>query len=352
MKRTLLVLLMALPNFVWSQTDIDTMVVEAPLSYDTNYVHSYYDKLVVTTVLSRKIQTIDVVNGDDISLNYSTHSGYNVGIGLDYKWLTFEFGTRIPFSGNDPRKGETDNFYFGFGVTGRRWTFRNFVDIDAGYYLTNPDVIYSGYLDSNGTYPIRKDMGSFSYLATLNYTFNNKKYSNQAALFQLERQKKSAGSFMLGAFCGLQVIVGDSSLVPSALFDQYPDGRDIAGMVVNTIGLNAGYAYNFSFGRERKLFANIALIPGISYQSGALIRVSDTTDAFAFEEAGIQTEFRLSAGYNGDDYYGGMLLHIFSINTALPNGDSFSSAYPSVRFYFGYRFAFKHNVGILKRIGL
>ena len=61
------------------------------VNYDTNYIESYYDNLVLTLVNVSKTNTVTIdnfVHAYDISL--STNKVTKWGIGIDYKWLAVQ----------------------------------------------------------------------------------------------------------------------------------------------------------------------------------------------------------------------------------------------------------------------
>lgn len=319
--------------------------------YDTAYVKSFRDYLVVTFVSSLSGNEISVTDTNDRSITFGTNLPMSFGLGLDYKWFTFEYTSSFGRTG-DSQKGNTEMKSIGFGLTGRKFWFRNFYQSTQGYYLENPKYFDNGFDPSTDIYPHRADIRSTVYYASLNYGFNYRKFSNMAALWQLERQKKSAGSFTAGLTYSFAFYEADSALVPKEYQGLFDKDDFITDFDFSMVGLNVGYLHTFSFTRSRKFFISLALIPGISYQEGtSFVKQTDKTKTDS--EVGFHTEARFVAGYNGDRWYTSLSSIGYAVTSAFDNANPFSQGYTFGRFVVGYKIKMPETKStFLKKIGL
>lgn len=319
--------------------------------YDTNYVKSFRDYFVLTLVSANTNNSISITDTTNQDVTFATNLPFSFGVALDYRWFTFEYTSTFGRTG-DANKGETKMSSIGFGLTGRKFWFRNFYQKTQGYYLENPQYFNPDFNPVTDAYPSRSDVQSSVYYANLNYGFNHRKFSNMAALWQLERQKKSAGSFTVGATVSVATYMADSALIPKK-YQPFFDGRDfVTEFDFKMIGVNGGYLHTFAFGKNRKLFISLALIPGISFQNGKAF--SAVTENATVEDAlGAHVEGRLVFGYNGDRWYGSMSSIGYAVSSNFDNANPFTQGYSFFRFVVGYKFLMpEHKIRLLKKIGL
>lgn len=307
--------------------------------YDSGYVISFRDNFVLTLVNETKSSNIAVSFLSDKKsylLDYKTNTINTWGLGLDYKWFTFEFTVKMPWYTPDPQYGKIESSGLGFGFTGRKWAFRNFFEKNTGYYLTNTDEWLPGYRDQHNHYYLRPDISTFIYYSSLNYVFNNKHFSNNASLWQLERQNRKAGTFVAGATYIFNNFRADSSIIPYTGIDSLPRSNNTY-FALNSIGVNMGYMGTLPFGKRKKMFITIALIPGISRQWGDI-----TIDNVGVKQVkglwGFQSEFRFGIGYNGDKWYVGSIAKNYANTNHINSNEPFSIGEKYGRFYVGYRF--------------
>lgn len=322
--------------------------------YDTGYVVSFRDDFVITLVNETKsnglllgLQTPNYY----YQLDYQTNLMNTWGIGIDYKWITFEFTKQMPWYTPDPAKGEVSNSGFGFGLTGRRWAFRNFIESSKGYYLVNTDDWLKDYTVNNSSYYQRPDISTTTYFASMNYFFRNKRFSNIASLWQLERQQKRAGSFVLGGSYVFNAFRADSSLVPTTGIDTFPRSYNTY-FSLKSLGVNFGWAGTLPLFKSKKFFLTTALIPGISYQWGQ-VTIGDGIVGSSKNMVGLMSEFRFGFGYNGDKWYVGSVAKTYRNLNSSFSEEPFEIYNVFGRLYFGYRFGIPENrPAWLKKYGL
>ncbi len=319
-----------------------------PPKYDTSYIANYRHLLCVNLVNTLREGYVGITNplNTEEAIEYNTNNYQNWGIGASYKWLSFEFTTKVPFlTPLDKRKGNTYPLGLRLGVNGRRIWFSSFFQYYQGMYIENPQLWDNQWFSKNTRYPIRPDMSNLTIYATINYAFNHRRFSQNAALWQIDQQKRSAGTFVVGLSTALYGVVADSSVVPKALQARFASSANLTNSGTFYLGINAGYLHTFVI--KQRGFIHLGLIPSIGIQ-GRGYQLSDSTQINRGEGAAT-AEVRIALGYNGKTYYGGLAASsiAFADNAALGGVVSVTHSY--VRLFFGRRFRLGFRVPILDR---
>lgn len=318
--------------------------------YDTNFVKSYRDVLNITFVAINRNLDISVKNSNDVlrSINYSTNNGMSFGFGLDYKWLGIEFSSKFGFLNNkEPKKLNTEKFGLRIGLTGRKLWFNGTLQRYKGLHISNPTIFDANYFTNNYFYPARPDIISLALFGSLYYSFNNKRYSNLAATFQLEKQKKSAGTFLTGISASLNNMKADKSLIPDDLKPFYKTSILINQSSTKGVCINFGYAHNFII--KKHFFINLALIPGLGIQSN-FSKNELNEESYYKRKLGLMLDSRFSLGYNGDLFYAGILNTSNSFIGNEKSGGFLDFDYSYFRFFVGIRLPVEIRNPILKEI--
>jgi hypothetical protein len=309
-------------------------------SYDTSYVTSYYNNhLHVTIIGINQALELIVKNNETNKRNiYNPNDGPRIGIGLDYNFLSIEYSKEFSTQKNDINKSlKSQSTSFRFGITGRRILASALVQQIDGMHLDNPNENDPTWNPSNTTKPLRKDIVTTSVLGSLNYFFNHKRYSTMASLWQIDRQKKSAGSFNAGITFSYFRIHSDSAIGPRNQ-DTNSNYFPIQSNLNYLYGINFGYAYNFIW--KKNFFANIFFIPGVNLQFGSENRGQNRTEDY-YAKPGIHGDLRLMAGYNGKLYYGGIHYANYFLFSKLKTDTDFDIFNEYFRFFIGRRFDMK-----------
>lgn len=175
-----------------------------------------------------------------------------------------------------------------------QWGF--FYGVYKGFYLNNYQNYYPGWNQDSLGYP--KNKGLRIREAGLNPGLNfSKKFSMNAAFSQSERQKKSAGSFLMGFSERYQRLDADTSFVPPTQNEYYPNPDKLKyGNFLTTI-ISAGVGYQFVL--KHFHFTPILMAgSGLQFQQYAQtkrkhFRINIPTYASA----------KAQLGYNGDHFF-------------------------------------------------
>jgi hypothetical protein len=165
-----------------------------------------------------------------------------------------------------------------------------------GFYLNNFQHYYPGWNKDSAGYPKAPGLRIVETGLNMSFTFN-KKFSMNAAYSQGERQKKSAGSFMMGFSERYQWLHADTSFVPPGQGSYYPNLDKLQyGNFLTTI-FYSGYGYQIVM-KKFHCTPHVMAGTGIQFQS---YRQTDEKhfrlNIPTYATAGIQL------GYNGDHFF-------------------------------------------------
>lgn len=322
-------------------------VSSAPPDHDTTYIAAYKSDLVISVVSNWHDIDLDFDQDEGGSLSYSTNSHGQYGFGLNFKWLSVEATFSVPaLDAHEAEYGNTTSRGFGLGYTGRRLWARFFRDKTDGFYQNDPQRWTAGW-ETGDPQVLRPDLSCRTYLLSLNYALSNKKrYSQNAALFQMERQKKSAGTMVAGFSAWYSHVTAENSILSPALVDTFlldTGFKDVGRFIA---GGTFGYAHTFAF--WKKGFINAAVVPGITYIHQT-IEIPDgrlSGDGVAFV-----TEFKLGAGFNGDRWYGAITTAYYYSSAQIAEKLSLSTQYGFIRLALGIRLG-DPGIKVLGKVGL
>lgn len=306
--------------------------------YDTSYISAYTNILCVTLQGTRNNLLLDVINPNNSNqiINYSSNSPHAMGIGIDYKWLTLELMHPNPFKQElKGEKGRTEVRSIGFGITKQTWWFKTYLRTFKGVYWSNVESYFPGYLKIAKSYPQRNDFSNSVLYAGGYFSFNHKKYSHMASLWQLHQQKKSAGSFVLGASTVLYASTADSSMVPSYLLPSFGKDQSIVNSYTSNYTFSAGYVHTFVY--KKKFFLHLGIMPGISLQNNTSFLTDGSKKSYR-AEWGSSTEARFAAGYNSHRYFWGISTESYIFSGDLQKGGVLQYGYGYFRVFAGKRF--------------
>jgi hypothetical protein len=330
----LLFCLICLVQQVGAQSLIKKIFTRAP--YDTGYVDSYYDDyLHVTLVSLKQTHQATVANSDNSrTYVYRPNSVFRFGMGVDYRFLSLEYSSQIDaLNKSDLRKGFSELNSFRLGVTGRRILASILLQDIKGMYLENVADFSSSWSSLTDFYPRRKDMHSVAYVGSMYYFFNHSRYSTMASLWQIDRQKKPAGSFLAGIAMSYHSLSGDTAIGPQATITN--DSSAIIKAKVLQYGLNFGYAYNLVL--YKRFFLNAMMVPGVNIQLGEETYTNGRKDKQR-TSAGIHGDFRFTAGYNGTRFYSGIMYTNNFLFSKIRSSVNIDFYHEYVRIFAGARF--------------
>jgi hypothetical protein len=203
--------------------------------------------------------------------------------------------------------GETKFRNININIQGRFVNWGLFYRDYKGFYLSNYKPYYPNWNKDSLGYP--KSPGLRIIEAGLNLAFNfNKNFSMNAAFAQGERQKKSAGSFLMGLSERYQRIDADTSFVPPTQGALYPNLDKLKyGNFTSTI-LTLGFGYQIVI---KKFHFTPVLMAGSGFQ----IQSYEQTDKKRFWiNVPTYASAKGQIGYNGDHFFANVI-YVTEFNT-------------------------------------
>jgi len=272
------------------QKELDSFSEDA----DTNYIYPYHYQITGRVYLAKKWTGIDLFNvpGAD-RLHYRPNSSYNVGVGVTYKGITVNLAYGFGFLGFlNPSKelGVTTYLDLQTHMYGRKWLVDVMAQVYKGFYASP-----QGTGSTDGSYYLRSDLNVNEFGASVQYVFNNRRFSYRAAFLQNEWQKKSAGTFLLGAEAYYGTVNGDSSIIPIHVHEATAD-RNIKQFRHYKFGPSIGYAYTLVI--KKHFFATGSLSANAAVGNSTTVsRADGEENNFGFIPSAF---YRISLGYNSE----------------------------------------------------
>jgi hypothetical protein len=278
------------------------------------------------------------IKGTDIKqgVEYSPNSNFNLGAGLNYKWIGLGLAFNFGFINNSDKKlyGDTKSLDIQFEGFLKKYIISGNFQVYKSYYWKNPTDFFSGWNDDDSLI-VKPNISTVNLGVNVIHVYNHESFSLKSAYMGTERQLCSAGSWLLGGKASLYAIADDSTLVPEIITDYYPNASKIASLAAINIGGAVGYSYSLIV--KKYFFINLTFMLGVNIQQ---VGTNDASGGSLGSDAklGSNAYLRFAIGSNKDDRYYGMSLNIESYLIKNPNKTQFSYDYGKFKIYYGRRF--------------
>jgi len=301
------------------------------------YVERFPDYFFVWPVLKQRSTSFEIQQNKNRGnqLAYKPNNSYGLGFGM----YLFEVGAEITFS---IPVGEQKNEFFGktkatdiqANLLGKHWGADVFYQRYTGFYVADANKSVA----PNLPYPQRPDMSTDNIGVNGIYIFNKNKFSLRSAYNFAERQRKSAGSFLMTGTINSFQMKADSALYGKSYESLYGKNTAVSEFETFTIGISPGYTHTLV---AKNLFINGSLSLGPAFRNTDYV-VND----IRYSSAGVDAfvDFRGAVGYNGERFFSG-LSFVAQSRTVRIDETRFISVSSTVKFLVGYRF---REFGILK----
>jgi len=224
-----------------------------------------------------------------------------VGLSLKIKKVYISAAIQLPASDALKEKyGHTKFRNINLNIQGRYLLWTLFYRDYKGFYLDNYKDYYPNWNADSLGYP--KHAGLRIIEGGINFGINlNKNFSMNAAFAQGERQKKSAGSLLIGISERYQRIESDTSFVPPTQDIYYPNLNKFQyGNFTSTI-LSFGFGYQFVY--KKFHFTPVAMAgSGFQIQS-----YRQTDKKRLWINVPTYASFRAQLGYNGNHFFANII---------------------------------------------
>jgi hypothetical protein len=304
---------------------------------DTNYITSFKDMLNVKLFAVVRTNKFIISDKDSFSsIEYTINTKLNMGVSFTFKGIGVDVEYSPPgINKDDDRYGKSSQFAISTSANGRRFIHDIYFRQYQGFRTSAMYKVPPG--DSTFDYSRRGDIKNYNSGFSLTYVFNNKRFSSAAPYSLSQKQRKSAGSLLLGTYGFIYGITSDSIIYPDSIHLKFRKELQFSSAASYAFGLSCGYTYTVVFGKKRGWFVNLTTLPGVSYQQFYSVNAFDkstySNTAMAFS---LQTRF--SMGYNRRNYFIGIY---WIVNNFILGDDKHASInykYGTFKFYYGHRF--------------
>jgi len=306
--------------------------------YDSTYVLDYTHIVTGRVFLSTKsnaFQLIDRETGQQ--LLYRPNNRVNLGLGASYRAFTLNIGIGFGFLNRDaPDKGETDFIDAQLNYFTRRFATNVFFQAYRGYYVDGRTPAELNWASRYAT-PFRADVFQANAGFSTLYIFNNKRFSYRAAFNQDAWQRRSAGSFLAGAYMTFYTAQGDSSLMPAVLAPSFNPVLDFTDANFVDMGVMAGYAHTVVVDGHWFLTLSGALGLGGSYYN-TKPTPTDGSSTRGRLNPGYHAQLRSAVGYNSRWNCVAVSFNAEGIMHSLGESNAFQWTVGNLRFNMAHRF--------------
>ncbi len=324
-------------KWMWIHRAVTYEVIkDRPINYDTNYIKSYHKKLVITIPVSyKKLQfsILDFKSGN--KLTFAPNQQFDFGISISSRWASFILNTGAKlFSRDNEIKGKTSYQDYQLNLYSRKITTDMFFQNYSGFYIKNSKS-YASYSNTQ-PYDIRTDVKAVNMGASTYYIVNNKRFTYRNSFTFVERQKKSAGSILLGVYYSYFDAKGSPSLVTYPFKINFDSLSFIRRGHTHNFGFNLGYIYTLVF--LKNCYATASLVQGIG-ETQIVYEREDSTIYRQLRGGAGKLNVRFALGYDKRKYFiGTMAMFDYYLFRGSENS-TLDYNFGKFMIYVGYRFS-------------
>ncbi|MEP6726640.1 MAG: DUF4421 domain-containing protein [Bacteroidota bacterium] len=261
--------------------------------HDSSYYQSFERYITARFYFSQKYAGLELERPDNVSrFRYIPNTSLTMGVGVTYQSISLNFGYGFGFLNTDHEKGKTRYLDLQSHIYGRKWIIDLLGQFYKGYYLTPRGLAAS----NPESYYVRPDLRIQLLGVSAYRLLNPSRFSYRAALLENEKQKKSAGSVLIGAEIYYGIIKADSSLVPTILSENYRQ-KGVRRLDFIKIGPGIGYAYTFVI--KNDFFLTGSLCASLSLDYTKQHGVENKAEKFELNKGFI---YRIVAGYDKNNW--------------------------------------------------
>lgn len=275
-------------------------------AFDTAYVHDYSHILATRVYLSTKDNrmVLGSVPGAQ-NLVYQPNNRINMGVGASYRAITLNLGFPVPgINADDEVVGRTRYLDAQANILTQRTATNLFLQGFSGYYVSSHGHDQVNW-PADHARPYRPDVRQFNLGVSTVRILNSDRFSYRASFNQDAWQRRSQGSWLIGGYATWFTMIGDSSLVPTALREEFTAAMDMRRGTFADLGPMGGYAYTLVW--RAHWFLTISGVAGAGL-SGQWLRQPQGEGERLHRRAGPgwHAQVRASMGYNSRRWYAGV----------------------------------------------
>lgn len=295
---------------------------------DTNYILNYNQEVSLRAIGVSKYNYFKMIDRNtDSKITYYPDSKVSLGAGITYRWFSLDLTFN---SGLNKREAESSTaFDFQARIFSPKQYFELTYKYYYGYIIGDSRNLTSQLPDS---VKIRGDIRSSFFGLDFMYAFNYGRFSVKAPFVYNEIQKKSAGSFVIGASLASYILDGDSDILPEEAKPYFNPNLYFSSLNTINLSIDGGYMYTLVF--LRKFYLTLGAIPGIVLVAGDY-RIEDRE--FLDLTASLKLSVMSSLGYNSRRFYTGVNFGDSFYLTKIDKKAGIQVGYMKLKLYAGFR---------------
>ncbi len=287
--------------------------------YDTNYIQTFEENFYPYIFNSTRDFSVGLYDSRDSNYKYyDANSISTLGIGVDYKIISFSVGLTSVVRVDE----QASSFTLGTGITKRKYRLGATIRYFRGFRLSNGDTTMQL------TAPlVRPNLLSRTFQVSYLHIFNSERASYRGSFSYFEKQKKNAGSWIAGTKIAHRYLSDNPFLfeADSVL------GTDRITQASNlTVSLNGGGFYTLTFWKHWHFSMLFAL--NVHYDVDLIGAQKARENSFSGG-----ADFRMMLGYNNKRYFFGFTGFTDLYSQGAEN-HSFETEITYAEIYFGRRF--------------
>ena len=298
--------------------------------HDTSYIENHADKFIFKLIGVNKYNYFKVKDaGANTSVRYRPDRRLNLGFGISYKWFAFD----LAFNLGIEEDSDFENSKL-IDLSGTIFSSKQFINATYqsyyGYQMSRVSGISPDQLPDS---PIRDDIRTVFFGLQYFFVFDYDKFSLKASFIHNEIQKKSAGSFLLGAGFGYYNLGADSTVVPEEFYEHFHPKLQFTDLNASTLSIGLGYIYTLVW--KKHFYVTVSFIPGIGINYGDY-----KTDFREPYKTHLYLGFKTmnSIGYNSRQLFGGIQFSNDLFKTRIEKELNTFAGHGKAKIFIGYRF--------------
>lgn len=280
---------------------------------DHNYIEPQKYNFSTMAQMSRTDDSFEITGDDGQSLSFAPNSKLKIGPYFGWRWLFFGYTFTVKNIDLDSKGVDVNTSLYTPAVC-IDFLYRNLSEAYKIKKIKTSEMGKAHWAEGLQTDAFDVDILSL----TAFYSFNSKKYSQQAVFSQSNRQIRSAGSLIVGTGYHQSRISMDWDRFYDDVKDYAPEGKNpqksdttlfFKKIAYRSIPFSVGYGYNWAFAKNWA--AGVQFIGSLSYMwsKGSAydekVAIHNVIKNFNFSNFTLDGTIRLGVVWNNSRWYAG-----------------------------------------------
>ena len=310
-----------------NKANADNILGSPKIFSDTNYVYTYPKSFLISPFYAQRNFSVKLIPSAGRNTTFIPNMSDAFGVNLAYSNFRIQLATKFP----DSQKSIEDKVrsrYLDLNLQMFKKTF-----ILELSYKNIGGFVDKDYEKPNMTAPaVFADKDLRTRYLKLNYwhLFSSDKFSLRAAYRLMERQKRSAGSWLLGGNITYLSMNSPKSFLEATTRPSFEDYGEIKGMSIVGLGVLGGYAHTFVY---KDFFLTLLGGTGLELKHGSYEmgnnKKNENFATLVFDVRGV-------LGYNHRNWFAGISALLESNQFKMGNSKGVAY-YETVGFFVGRR---------------